>query len=109
MTQFHTGPEVPALVGFMCGNTPHPGCLTDDVTVRLHSCERGNQCATMRNTQVVHIVPVIARLSDGTDVAEAGVGGGWDDLEREAELDLSSLQGFLDAYDKEPPPVLGPL
>ncbi|KAL8392126.1 hypothetical protein RB595_002351 [Gaeumannomyces hyphopodioides] len=98
--QFHMGPEVPALVGFMCGNTPHPGCLTDDVTARLHSCEKGNQCITVRNPQVVHIVPVITRLPDGSDVAEAGVGGGGDDLEREAELDLSSVQGFLVALSQ---------
>lgn len=101
MAQFHMGPEVPALVGFMCGNTPHQGCLTDDVTVRLHSCEKGNQCSTVRSSQVVHIVPIIARLPDGSDVAEAGVGGGGYDLEREVEVDLSSVQGFLEALSQD--------
>lgn len=83
----HLAPEAPGLVGFLCGNTHHPGCLTRDESVRLHSCEKGTYCATMKNSPVVWIQPIITRLSDGHDVAEVGVGGGADDLEREAELD----------------------
>jgi hypothetical protein len=82
--------EAPALVGFMCGNTHHPGCLTRDETVRLHSCEKGNYCATVKNSSVVWIQPIITRLPDGQYIAEVGVGGGGDDLEREAELDYLS-------------------
>ncbi|KAL6854783.1 hypothetical protein ACO1O0_005908 [Amphichorda felina] len=90
----HLSPEAPALVGYMCGNSPHQGCLTSDSTVRLHSCERGSMCAAAQGASVVHIQPVIAHLPGGADLAEVGVGGGGDDLEREAEIDLIS-QGDL--------------
>lgn len=83
----HNAPEAAALVGFMCGNTYHPGCLTLDQTVRIHSCEKGNYCQTVQRAPVVWIQPIINRLPDGRDVADVGVGGGGEDLEREAELD----------------------
>ncbi len=86
----HLSAEAPGLVGFMCGNTYHPGCLTRDDTVRLHSCEKGNYCATVKNGPVVWISPIITRLPNGQNVAEMGVGGGGDDLKREAELDYLS-------------------
>ncbi|KAK4149680.1 beta-lactamase-like protein [Chaetomidium leptoderma] len=86
----HLTPEAPGLVGFMCGNTYHSGCLTRDETVRLHSCEKGNYCSTVKNSAVVWIRPIITRLPGGQDVKEAGVGGGGDDLKREAELDYLS-------------------
>ncbi|KAH6842974.1 beta-lactamase-like protein [Chaetomium sp. MPI-CAGE-AT-0009] len=98
----HLTPEAPALVGFMCGNTHHPGCLTSDETVRLHSCEKGNYCDMIKNSPVVWIQPIITRLPDGQDVAEIGVGGGGDDLEREAELDYLSpgdVASLLEALD----------
>ncbi|KAK4200835.1 beta-lactamase-like protein [Triangularia verruculosa] len=87
--QFHLAPEAPALVGFMCGNTYHSGCLTLDEDVRLHSCEKGNYCPTIKNnlSSVVWIQPIITRLPNGQDIAELGVGGGGEDLEREVELD----------------------
>ena len=85
--QFHLAPEAPALVGFMCGNTSHPGCLTLDENVRVHSCEKGNYCQKVKTSPVVWIKPIITRLPNGQDIAEVGVGGGGDDLEREAELD----------------------
>lgn len=96
----YLSPEAPGLVGFMCGNTYHPGCLTRDETVRLHSCEKGNYCATVKNSPVVWIRPIITRLPDGRPVAEAGVGGGGEDLEREAELDYLSpddVESLLEA------------
>lgn len=86
----HLSPEAPALVGFLCGNQPHPGYLTSDTNVRLHSCEKGNMCAVAQGQSVVRIQPIVAHLPTGGDIAEAGVGGGGDDLEREAELDLLS-------------------
>ncbi|KAK1994871.1 artemis protein [Colletotrichum falcatum] len=88
----HLCPEAPALAGYVCGNTPHPGCLTRDEHVRLHSCERGAFCSVVRDASVVSILPVVARLQNGADVAETGVGGGGDDLERDAELDPLSAQ-----------------
>ncbi|KAK4187205.1 protein artemis [Podospora australis] len=84
--QFHLAPEAPGLVGFMCGNTYHEGCLIDDDTVRLHSCEKGNYCKTVQESSVVWIRPIITR-TNGQDVAELGVGGGGEDLEQEVELD----------------------
>jgi hypothetical protein len=88
----HLAPEAPGLVGFMCGNNYHAGALTTDENVRLHSCEKGNYCNTVKGSQVVWIRPIITRLPNGQDVAEVGVGGGGDDLERDAELDYLSLE-----------------
>jgi len=80
-------PEAPALAGFVCGNSHHPGCLTRDETVRLHSCEKGNYCSTIQNGPVVWLQPIVAHLPGG-DLAELGVGGGGADLEREAEFNF---------------------
>lgn len=85
-TENHLTAGAAALTGHMCGNTPHPGCLTSDPTVRLHSCEKGNMCAVANGPGVVTIQPITARLPSGKQLAEAGVGGGGEDLEREAEL-----------------------
>lgn len=41
-SQLHLDPGAPGLVGYMCANTEHAGCLqTNDENVRLHSCEKG--------------------------------------------------------------------
>lgn len=38
------------LTGFRLGNKDHPGCVTNvDSGVRIHSCERGTQCAVFAN------------------------------------------------------------
>lgn len=93
-------PEAPSLVGFMCGNAELAGCLTLDEVVRLHSCEKGNYCSTVRkNSKIVWIQPIIAHLPDGHDIVEAGVGGGGDDLEREAELDYLSIDEISTLFD----------
>ena len=86
-TQHHLSPEAAGLVGFMCANDFHAGCLTLDESVRLHSCERGNYCPTILKSPIVRIQPIVTRLPSGGEVAEVGVGGGGDDLNREAELD----------------------
>lgn len=92
--QAHVCPEAPALVGFTVGNMFQPGCLTRDEDVRIHSCEKGNYCGVVRDAQVVWIKPVIARLEDGEEVCEVGIGGGGDDLEREAELEGLTVEGM---------------
>ncbi|KAL2755481.1 hypothetical protein ACRALDRAFT_2058915 [Sodiomyces alcalophilus JCM 7366] len=88
----HFCPEAPALTGFVCGNTEHPGCLTSDENVRLHSCERGNFCSVVKKGPVVWIQPIVAHLPDGVDRLEVGIGGGGDDLEREVEMDVLSKE-----------------
>lgn len=50
-------------------------------------------CEVARRSTTVKIQPIIAHLSDGDDLAEIGVGGGGDDLEREVELE------YLDQAD----------
>ncbi|KAJ4138063.1 hypothetical protein NW768_001879 [Fusarium equiseti] len=94
----HLTPESPALTGHLCGNTPHPGCLTADINVRLHSCEKGNMCEVAQRPTTVSIQPIIAHLSTG-DLAEIGVGGGGDDLQRGVELE-SLDQDTLDTLFK---------
>lgn len=84
--------EASALVGYMCGNSPHDGCLTSDTNVRIHSCEKGNMCETAQEPSVVRIQPIVARLPDGSQLAEEGVGGGGDDLERAAEINQLTRQ-----------------
>ncbi|OAA78497.1 DNA repair metallo-beta-lactamase [Akanthomyces lecanii RCEF 1005] len=90
-----------SLTGYMCGNAWHPGCLTADESVRLHSCEKGHLCSVASQLNVVKIQPIVARLADGTDIAEAGVGGGGNDFQRDAELgslskqDVRALQELL--------------
>uniref|UniRef100_A0A0L0N3R6 Protein artemis n=1 Tax=Tolypocladium ophioglossoides (strain CBS 100239) TaxID=1163406 RepID=A0A0L0N3R6_TOLOC len=93
--EFHIAAGAAALTGLMCGNTPHPGCLTSDQNVRLHSCEKGNMCGEAKRPDVVRIQPIVARLPSGEKLAEAGVGGGGEDLEREAELALPLQEDLL--------------
>lgn len=80
--------EAAALSGFKCGNARQPGCLTDDHEVRLHSCEKGLQCAAI-NQKTVFIQPIIARTKFGAEIVECGVGGGGDDLNQQPELELN--------------------
>ncbi|RDA86938.1 hypothetical protein CP532_1871 [Ophiocordyceps camponoti-leonardi (nom. inval.)] len=94
-----------ALTGHMCANTPHPGCLTSDPHVRLHSCEKGAMCAVATGPNVISIQPIVARLPNGEALAEQGVGGGGEDLEREAELafpleeDAAALMDLISRCD----------
>ncbi|KUI73367.1 Protein artemis [Cytospora mali] len=107
----HLSPEAPALTGFSCGNTLHPGYLTRDPTARLHSCEKGAGCPTMRKlstSDVVWIMPIIAHLPNKEDMVETGIGGGADDLEEKEEVlltpeDLAKwLQGQVNHLDFKP-------
>lgn len=89
----HLSPEAPALTGFSCGNRFHPGCLTRDPNVRLHSCEKGSGCPTMQKTatrNVVWITPIVAHLRHNDDMVEVGIGGGAGDLEDADQLVLTT-------------------
>ncbi|KAJ2970057.1 hypothetical protein NQ176_g8363 [Zarea fungicola] len=100
-------PLAPALTGYTCGNARLPGCLTSNTHVRLHSCEKGNICSVASQPNVVKIQPIVAHLADGTDLVEAGVGGGGNDFQRDAELgylspqDLQMLQDVLQNMGEE--------
>ncbi|CAH0047160.1 unnamed protein product [Clonostachys solani] len=96
----HLSPEAPALVGHMCGNSPHPGCLASAENVRVHSCEKGNMCSTAKAPSVVKIQPIIARMPTGAELIEAGIGGGGEDLERENELDALSADDLRNLQEK---------
>lgn len=81
--------EAAALCGFKNGNHLQPGCLTSSENVRIHSCERGMGCSVMdsdTHAKIVHVIPIITR-SDGTEIAELGVGGGKGDLDQREELE----------------------
>ena len=80
--------EGAALCGFKFGNRVQDGCLTNNVNVKIHSCERGIGCTALNNPHVVSIVPIIARADDGSNLEELGVGGGSRDLLQSHELDL---------------------
>jgi len=79
--------EGPVLTGYTCGNTPQEGCLTLDPTVRIHSCKKGVPCPGI-DDNVVWIRPIVARLKDGTEMVEKGVGGGGQDLVEQSQLQL---------------------
>ncbi|VUC25537.1 unnamed protein product [Clonostachys rosea] len=96
----HLSPEAPALVGHMCGNSPHPGCLTSSEDVRVHSCEKGTMCSTAKAPSVVKIQPIIARMPTGAEMIEAGIGGGGEDLEREKELEALSADDLRNLQEK---------
>ncbi|GAB0137641.1 hypothetical protein EsDP_00005898 [Epichloe bromicola] len=84
---FHLTTGAAALNGHLCGNTQHPGCLTSDQNVRIHSCEKANMCSIAKKAEIISIRPVVCRLPGGETIMEAGVGGGGKDLSREAELE----------------------
>ncbi|GIC94060.1 putative DNA repair protein [Aspergillus udagawae] len=87
--------EGPALCGFELGNRFVPGCLSEDESSRVHSCEPGVHCSAVRPKRTVYIMPIVARMEDGTRVPEIGAGGGGGDLYQTHELELpdrSSLE-----------------
>lgn len=90
--------EGSVLIGYKCGNTIIPGCLTQDHSVRLHSCENGTCRIIDKNEKVVWIRPIIARTKDGGELAEVGIGGGGEDLSREIEVEIDDsvdIEGLL--------------
>ena len=82
--------ESAALTGFKLGNRQLSGCLTDDESARIHSCEPGLPCHSKvkRLKNVVWITPIISRLKDGSEIRELGAGGGWKDLYPTAQFRL---------------------
>ena len=91
-------PEGPALCGFQCGNRYQPGCLTVDESVRLHTCERGLECDSLKASEVVWITPIITRARDGGEIPElgAGGGGGGGDLEPTHQIDLGDSTSTIE-------------
>jgi DNA cross-link repair 1C protein len=85
----YLAPEAPILTGYRVGNTDHPGILTLNHTVRLHSCEKGIRCSHLGD-QTVWIKPIIAHTSSGQDICEIGIGGGGGDLNQQLEVELDS-------------------
>lgn len=80
--------EAAQLCGFKFGNDYMPGCLTNEETVRIHSCEKGSECDVIRdNAEVVVITPIITRTKEGVNILEPGAGGGLGDLSRIHELE----------------------
>jgi len=80
--------EGPALCGFDLGNRPVSGCLSDNESSRIHSCEPGVSCPAARGPNAVYITPIVNRTKDGAEVPEVGAGGGIGDLYQIHELEL---------------------
>ena len=88
--------ESSALCGFVCGNHRHPGCLTDDRSVRLHSCELGTSCPAAMSSNAIRILPIIN--DDATDgvLPEIGAGGGGGDLvESHSYLEINNVDDLV--------------
>ncbi|EED16791.1 DNA repair protein, putative [Talaromyces stipitatus ATCC 10500] len=96
------------LCGFQLGNEFVPGCLTSDDSVRIHSCEPGVFCKTMKSKKSVYITPIVTRDNrTGIEVPEIGAGGGKRDLyqihelELPDELTLRKLESLLSEHIKD--------
>ncbi|KAL1954603.1 hypothetical protein VTO42DRAFT_898 [Malbranchea cinnamomea] len=87
------------LCGFTLGNAHNPGCLTDEQSARIHSCEPGDVCSTVSSGQSVYITPIVTRTEDGSEVLELGAGGGMGDIYQTHELELpddSAIKQLID-------------
>ena len=80
--------ETAALCGFDLGHRFVRGCLSDDESCRIHSCEPGVSCKAARSPNTVYITPIVNRTPDGTEIPEVGAGGGAGDLYQVHELEL---------------------
>ncbi|OGE51903.1 hypothetical protein PENARI_c012G02815 [Penicillium arizonense] len=80
--------EAPALCGFDLGNRDVEGCLSNNETSRIHSCEPGVACASSRGPKSVYIMPIVNRTPTGTEIPDVGAGGGVGDLYQTHELEL---------------------
>ncbi|KAM5477740.1 hypothetical protein McanMca71_006696 [Microsporum canis] len=87
------------LCGFRLGNSSVSGCLTNDQSARIHSCEPGVMCSRISSGKSVYITPIVTRTKEGYEIPEVGAGGGKGDLEQSHELELpddTSFQRLLD-------------
>lgn len=87
-----------ALCGFQCGNRYQPGCLTSDLKIRLHSCERELDCPGLKSPDIVWITPILT-FSNGEVVPELGAGGGLGDLVQAQELELKDANTAIELMD----------
>ena len=78
-SQFHYH-EGPALSGYQNGNHYQKGCLTEDKSVKLHSCEHGTGCPASSSSTTVYITPILNRDNSDKVLSEIGAGGGGGDL-----------------------------
>ena len=85
--------EAPVLCGFELGNRAVTGCLSNNESSRIHSCEPGVSCPAARGANVVYIVPIVNRTTGGAEIPEVGAGGGIGDLYQthEGEISLKNL------------------
>ena len=88
--------EGAALCGFQCGNRFQPGCLTDNESARLHTCERGAECDSLKRSKSVMITPIITRSENGEELLELGAGGGGGDLEPVHQVDLNDATSAIE-------------
>lgn len=91
--------EATSLCGFELGNRFVPGCLSDDEDSRIHSCVPGVPCFMVKSRKMIHIVPIVNRMSDGSEVPDIGAGGGTGDLYQVHELELPD-KSALDELEK---------
>lgn len=94
-----SGSEGAALCGFELGNRFVPGCLSNDEKSRVHSCEQGTSCITIKSGKAVYIHPIINRMGDGIEILEPAAGGGGGDLYQTHELELPD-QSALEELEK---------
>ncbi|KAJ6102017.1 DNA repair metallo-beta-lactamase [Penicillium sp. IBT 16267x] len=89
--------EASGLCGFRLGNRSVEGCLSDNESSRIHSCEPGVSCKAAQDPKIIYIMPIVNRTKDGVEIPEVGAGGGGGDLYQVHELELpdeSALAGL---------------
>lgn len=88
--------EAPALCGFGLGNQVIAGCLSDNKSSRIHSCEPGLSCPAAHGPNTVYVTPIVNRTTDGAEIPEVGTGGGLGDLYQTHELELPVESSLAD-------------
>ncbi|RAL00434.1 putative DNA repair protein [Aspergillus ibericus CBS 121593] len=87
------------LCGYELGNRFIPGCLSEDESSRIHSCEPGVHCPAAASRDTVYIAPIVNRTTGGSEMPEIGAGGGGGDLYQVHELELPD-QSALEQLEK---------